>query len=308
MSLKTLEIKMMGTIIRITINHENSENLLENCVKLLNIYERKFSANDDFSELSRINKNAGILATNVDKELFNLIEIGKKYSLLEKSYLNVAIGPIIKLWNIGFFNARKPEDEEIKKSLKLVNPIDIIIDKEESLVYLKKKGMKIDLGSLAKGYIADKIKEYLEIMDVKSALINMGGNIVTLGKAIHSSGDWKIGIQNPKEKRGSHIFRIKLNDMAIATSGIYERKFICNNEEYHHIFDSKTGYPIKTDISSLTIIAKTGLECEIWTTVLFGEKKEKIIEIIEKKNDIEAIIICNNSDIYYTSGIEKYII
>ena len=127
-----------------------------------------------------------------------------------------------------------------------------------------RKRLKIDLGALAKGYIADRIADYLKAENVTSALINLGGNILTFGPALHNPDQkWRIGIQNPKETRNTNLLVLAIRDQSVVTSGIYERTFEIDGKTYHHIFDSQTGYPVSSDLASLTIISSLSVDGEI---------------------------------------------
>ncbi|WP_259761790.1 FAD:protein FMN transferase, partial [Lactococcus lactis] len=147
---------------------------LEIACQLLDIYNKRFSANDSGSELSQINHQAGLKPVQIHPELFELIKIGKKESLSTPSNLNIALGPVTQAWHIGFPDAKLPDSQEIQKLLLLSNPEMIILDEENLTVFLQQKGMIIDLGALAKGYIADQI---IKKINASSILINLGGNV-----------------------------------------------------------------------------------------------------------------------------------
>lgn len=302
-----LNIKLMGTYINITIYDYDNKDIIVEVENLLHHYNLIFSMYDAKAELYNLNKHAFNNEIKVSDDLFNLIEIGKYHSV--NSNLNICIAPIVNLWNIGFSNNRVPDDIEISKALKLTNPNDIILNSSDKSILFKKEGMQIDLGALAKGYIADKIKEYLESKDVKSAIINLGGNIVTLGFAIHRKDlNFRIGLQNPRLPRGNHLLDLAINDMSIVTSGKYERNFKQNNKIYHHILNPKNGYPIETNMASITIISDKSIDGEIWTSKLFAKSYEEIDKELMKYNDLEAIIIYDDNTIEYTKGVEKYIL
>ena len=295
--------RMMGTIVSVTVHHTNSKILLEECFKRLRMYEHRFSANASDSELMQINDNAGVKPVVVHKDLYELISLGVEHSLAENSNLNIAIGPLVQTWRIGFSDANVPTAEKIKEVLEIVNPNLIELNEESLSVYLAKKGMKIDLGALAKGYIADKIKDYLVSQNVDSALINLGGNIVAVGNNIEKMQDWTIGIQNPKEPRGEHLALLSMNDESVVTSGIYERRLEFEGKSYHHIFDSNTGYPMETTLASLTIVSKKSVDGEIWTTRLFGKTPAEIIMQVESTQGIEAILVTEDNKVYPTTGL-----
>ena len=296
-------LRLMGASIHLTIFHEDAQNLLLQSEQLLHLYKNRFSANDADSELMEINLQAGKKAVQVHPELFELIELGKKHSIAANSHLNIAIGPLVQTWRIGFSDAKLPSEEEIQRLLKITNPEEIVLNDSNREVYLSKEGMRIDLGALAKGYIADKLKEFLVEQGVQSGIIDLGGNILTIGENPTYQRPWRIGIQNPLLDRGEHVAVIEVSDASVVTSGIYERQLVVDGKTYHHIFDRTTGYPMETEVASITIVAEKSVDCEIWTTRLFGQNPYDIIEEIEQQPGLEAFVITKNQKMMYTSGI-----
>ena len=296
-------LRLMGASIHLTIFHEDAQNLLLQSEQLLHLYKNRFSANDADSELMEINLQAGKKAVQVHPELFELIELGKKHSIAANSHLNIAIGPLVQTWRIGFSDAKLPSEEEIQRLLKITDPEEIVLNDSNREVYLSKEGMRIDLGALAKGYIADKLKEFLVEQGVQSGIIDLGGNILTIGENPTFHRPWRIGIQNPALDRGEHVAVIEVSDASVVTSGIYERQLVVDGKTYHHIFDRTTGYPMETELVSITIVAEKSVDCEIWTTRLFGQNPYDIIEEIEQQPGLEAFVITKNQKMMYTSGI-----
>ena len=252
----------------------------------------------------KINHQAGKQWVQVHPDLFELIELGKQHSLAQNSHLNITIGPLVQTWRIGFPDAKVPQLEEIKYCLSLIEPTFIKLDSASSSVFLAKEGMKIDLGALAKGYIADKVMEFLKNKGVTSALINLGGNVLTLGINQVSKRPWRIGIQHPKLTRGNNLALLPIVNQSVVTSGIYERTFEKQGQTYHHILDGKTGYPVETDVASLTIVSNRSVDGEIWTTRLFGESPSSILEQVEKEEQIEALGITKEDQLFYSSGLK----
>ena len=296
-------LRLMGASIHLTIFHEDAQNLLLQSEQLLHLYKNRFSANDADSELMEINLQAGKKAVQVHPNLFELIELGKKHSIAANSHLNIAIGPLVQTWRIGFSDAKLPSEEEIQRLLKITNPEEIVLNDSNREVYLSKEGMRIDLGALAKGYIADKLKEFLVEQGVRSGIIDLGGNILTIGENPTFHRPWRIGIQNPALDRGEHVAVVEVSDASVVTSGIYERQLVVDGKTYHHIFDRTTGYPMETELASITIVAEKSVDCEIWTTRLFGQNPYDIIEEIEQQPGLEAFVITKNQKMMYTSGI-----
>ena len=281
----------------------STDQLLNGVFDLLHSYNQRFSANDTNSELMQVNHAAGKHPVPVDPELFELIQIGKEQSLIPASHLNIAIGPLVQTWRIGFADARIPNNTEVTHALSLTDPQLIELDPLSCTVFLAKKGMKLDLGCLAKGYIADKIAEYLKSQNITSALINLGGNIKTIGTNVLTGKPWRIGIQDPQQPRGTNLAVLPICNQSVVTSGTYERKLQVNEHTYHHILDRDTGYPVDTQLASITIISDNSLDGEIWTTRLYGEKPNQLLARVEQEKGIEALIVTTDNRVYYSSGI-----
>ena len=302
-------IHLMGTVIEVSVVHENAKAIISNVEKMLKMYEQRFSANDSGSELGQVNQAAGIQPVSVHPDLFELAQIGKKHSCEAGSLLNIAIGPLVQTWRIGFSDARVPDDEEIQQLLEITNPENIILDPKTQSIYLIKPGMKIDLGALAKGYIADRVIDYLRAEAVTSGLINLGGNLVVIGPAPRrEDGNWRIGIQNPTKKRGDSQVVLKVSNQSVVTSGVYERHLKKESQSYHHILNPETGYPVETDMASLTIVSTQSVDGEIWTTRLFGKPIPYILEQIEQLPGIEGLIITQTGHVLITSGLKEKLV
>lgn len=291
----------MGTVIDLSVEHVSADRILKEVIRRLNVYEHRFSANDSDSELMAVNKYAGIKPVAVHPELYTLIKIGKEHSCATGSHLNIAIGPLVQTWRIGFTDAKVPTQAEIDRLLERTNPQNIVLDDDTHTVFLKEPGMLIDLGALAKGYIADLIMAYLKEQKITSALINLGGNIV----GFKENNYWKIGIQNPVQERNHYLKVLKVEDHSVVTSGIYERQLTDKGKTYHHILNPETGYPMTTDVASLTIYSKRSLDGEIWTTRLYGLNSDEIISKIEELEGIEGLVITKEGHTLYSTGLKK---
>ncbi|WP_041557017.1 FAD:protein FMN transferase [Carnobacterium sp. 17-4] len=299
----------MGTRISLSIVHPEAEKLLEKASHLLTDYEARFSANNLKSDLMTVNQQAGVQPVPVDLDLYELIQIGKDYSLSSNLALNITIGPLVKLWKIGFTGARVPEQKEIEERLKLLDPTDIELDVDKKTVYLTKKGMEIDLGALAKGYFADKLKSFFQNEGVQSGLVDLGGNVLTIGEnPKYEDGYWRVGIQKPSPVRGDLVGAILVKDKSVVTSGVYERSLKVNGKKYHHIFDSTTGYPVENELASVTIVSDKSIDGELWTTQLFMLSPTEAIHYIDNIPGIEALIITKDHDVKMTHGIAPYVV
>ena len=294
--MKEITFQAMGTLILFKVSNETPDAVLETARRMVLDFEHRFSANADDSILADLKRHAGIRPIQVDTDIFQLIKVGKHYSL-QPGFLNIAIGPLVHLWRIGFDDARKPNDAEIQEALRLIKPENIILDEENRTVFLTEPGMYIDLGSLAKGFFADIIKKYFQQQGAQSALINLGGNIVVMGDGPSTAdGSWEVGIQNPDLERGLPIGALKVRNKSVVTSGIYERTANLDGKTYHHIINPRTGYPIDPDIISLTIVSDSSLMGEVLTTQLFGFSP-KIAVATADKTGAQALVINKEKNI-----------
>ncbi|PAV28440.1 thiamine biosynthesis protein ApbE [Virgibacillus profundi] len=308
MAMQTREIHMMGTIIQLSVQQTHANFVLDEVIIRLKEYEKRFSANDSNSELMEVNKNAGIMPVKVNPGLYKLIKIGKKHSTQAGSSLNIAIGPLVQAWRIGFQDANVPSQKAIQSLLSRTNASDIILDDQDQTVFLKHTAMFIDLGALAKGFIADLIIHDLQSMNVPAALINLGGNVMTYGiSPKHEDGYWRIGIQHPFLQQGNYIAVLRALNQSVVTSGIYERSFTMNNQTYHHILDPNTGYPVKTEIAGLTVVSKESVDGEIWTGRLFGKSPRQIINTLDQLKDVAGIVVTKDGELCYSESLNPYI-
>jgi len=294
----------LGTVINLTVAEPATKDDLDAGYQLIQNFEDKLTVNRTESEVMSINDNAGIKAVKVPEDTYGLIKTAVKVSRKNLGF-NVAIGPLVKLWKIGFKGANKPSDADIKQRLKLIDPDRIELNDELQTVFLLDQGMEIDLGGIAKGYIADQIKQLWLKRGVETGIIDLGGNVLLVGPSLHTDQMWNVGVQNPIKPRDVSLGMVHISAKSIGTSGIYERKLILDGHEYHHMFDSKTGYPIKNNLASVTIISDKSIDGEIWSTIGFYQGIEKGRALIEAQPGIEAVFITKELETFATSGLKN---
>lgn len=294
----------LGTKITLSINPPFGKKTLDWSNELIKEFENKLTVNREVSEVMSINYNAGVKPVTVSDATYNLVRIAVMISVKNLGF-NVAIGPLAKLWKIGFDGANKPRDESIKECLRIINPREIELNDEKRSVFLKIKGMELDLGAIAKGYIADQLKQQWLSRDVRTGIIDLGGNILLVGNSVHQDRKWRIGVQNPIKPRHKSIGVLIIDKGSIGTSGIYERKLEVDGIEYHHMFDSNTGYPIKNNLASVTILSDKSIDGEICSTICFYQGIEKGSKLIENETGVEAIFITRDLKIVMTSGVKN---
>lgn len=305
--IKERKIHLLGTHIVLKVFGPFRDSLMDEAVELLHKFNLIFSMYDSNSELFKVNMQASNEKIYLSDDLYSLIKLGYEHSKQKNSMLNILISPLVKAWKIGFNDAKTPNKEEITRALSLTNLDNLVLnDEEKSLIFLE-DNMMIDLGALAKGYIADRLIEFFDSNKAMSSLVNLGGNIKCSGLAYHQlDSKFKFGLQNPKSTRGNHLLTLAINDLSIVTSGTYERYFKNDKGKFHHILDPNTGYPIESYMESITVISKSSVMGEIWTSRLFGQDFEYIGEICKNNKEIEVIVIDKENNIFITPGINKH--
>lgn len=213
------------------------------------------------------------------------------------------IGAVTVLWDITG-TPRVPGREEIDSTLKLIDYNKVHIDGTK--ISLAQSGMKIDLGGIAKGYAADKAAEIYKKHGIKSALLNLGGNVYAYGKR-QDGNDYRIGIRDPLGSEGEIAAVITASDTSVVTSGVYERYFVSNGVTYHHIFDPKTGYPANNGLVSVTIVCKNSMKADGLSTALFVMGLDNGLEFANGQPDIQAVFITKDKRIYITDGLKESI-
>jgi thiamine biosynthesis lipoprotein len=290
----------LGTICTVSLFENGQKDVYTKIFNRLNEIETVMSANElpggGISELGQINKNAGKQAVRVSTELITVLRRALYFAEITDGAFNPAIGPLVKLWGIGTENAHVPDDTAIRTALPLTDYHDVTIDAEHQTVSLKHAGMSLDLGGIAKGYAADEIVKILTGAGIQRAVIDLGGNIYAHGNK-HKKQKWRIGVQNPLLPRGEYLTVEEAADKAIVTSGVYERFLKEKDIRYHHILDTKTGYPAASGILSVTIIAANSADADALSTATFVLGREKSAALLSQFPDTEAVFVSEDTTI-----------
>ena len=297
---------LLGTEIDITAVHGDIDSMkkaMYYSFKEIERIQQVMSVQIDTSEASEINLNAGIAPVKVSKELYSIIERSVDYSEKYKGIFDITIGPISVLW--GFSSDKKinsvPDKNIIDSLIKLVNYKHITLDPADTSVFLINKGMRIDLGGIAKGYAVDRATEVMKKYGMKDFFINAGGDIYVSGMKT-ADQKWSVGIKDPRDVN-KIIANFEVSDIAVGTSGDYERFVIIDGKRYHHIFNTMTGYPVMISQSG-TAFAATAEEAVVLSKVVFITGGE---EYLRSKDftGIMGVIVTENGKIVYDDRLTE---
>ncbi len=296
---------LMDTVVTITVVSDSESKAdesinaafkeLERLDHLLNFFSKE-------SEISRINSLAGIKPARVSKDTYELVKKAIEIAETSDGAYDPTIGPVMTLWD--FHKKMKPSDEDIQKRLPLINYKNVILNKADSSIMLAVKGMLLDPGGIAKGFAADRAVEVLKNNGITAGIVAIAGDIKVIGSKPDRTR-WKVGIRAPRGDRNDLSAVLRLKDMAVSTSGDYERFFIKDGIRYHHLLDPKTGYPVR-DFQSISIVSKEGILSDAMSTAIFILRKEKG-EALIKKLSLKAFIVYENGKISISDNLRGLI-
>lgn len=294
---------LMGTVVTIKIFDKDKEEVLNQVFDRIELLASQITVNEEGSIIDEINENAGLKPVQVPDDIYRLVKAGKDYSGYSGGDFDITIGPLTNLWHIGFPDEKKPTQAEIDEILPFINYRKIELNEEKQTVYLPEQGMMLDLGGIAKGFITDEVVKVLEDNGVKSAIIDLGGNIYVKGK--NASGKpWEVGVQDPFSDRGEMVGKMEETDTSIVTSGIYERYLEVDGVKYHHILSPKTGYSVNNDVAGITIVSDKSFDGDGYSTTIFIKGVDEGLKAVEQMDGMEAIFVTKDKKVYLTSGLK----
>jgi thiamine biosynthesis lipoprotein len=297
-------LKLMGSRFEITAVSADSIlawNSINAAIEEIRRIEKLISSWDPNSQTSKINRNAGIKPVIVDSELFELIKRSKKVSELTGGMFDISFASIDKVWKFDDSMTQIPTEEEIAASVSKISYENIILNEENSTVFLKNEGMKIGFGGIGKGYAANRAKAVMATMGVSHGVVNASGDLITWGKQ-ENGQDWSIAIADPKDK--IKIFGwLNISDQAVVTSGNYENFVEFNGKRYGHIINPKTGMPA-TGTKSVTIICPDVELADALATAVFILGENEGVELINQLNGIECLFINDEDEIITSKNLK----
>jgi FAD:protein FMN transferase len=255
------------------------------------------------SEISRINRSAGVRSEKVSFDTYEVLSRAIEFSELCSGCFDATIAPLVNLWKIDRGSFTEPDETSIRQVLPLVNYRDILLDPWEMTAGLWQPGQSIDLGGIGKGYAADKILKIYEEYGISSAYSNLGANVVSVGNKPDGS-PWQVGIQHPRSE-DRVIGSVAVTSQTVVTSGDYQRYQIdSEGKRRHHILDPKTGYPTESGLISVSIIADRSVAADALSTILFVTGMEKGLPILRRFPGTEAVLVDSNGQVYVTKGLK----
>lgn len=277
------------TVVTVTL-YDGEDGLMDEIMAACARYEQLLSKTIEGSDVDRINKAGGESVT-VDAETWEILRRAKEISRITEGAFAVTIAPLTAMWDFTGGTQRMPTDEERLAALPLVDDSAIILG-EGNTVTLP-KGVQIDLGGIAKGYIADKVAEMVKDR-ASGAVLSLGGNVYVLGHKPDGTV-FNVGIQDPDGP--SPIAVVSTTDISVVTSGIYERQFEKDGVIYHHILDPKTGLPSQSDLSSATIVARSSMDADALATALIVLGREKALQLMQEQG-IQGVLITRDRQVF----------
>ena len=291
----------LDTVITLTAYVEDVQ-VLKDALKVCGEYERRLSRTIEGSDVWKLNHAEG-MPVEVSGDTLKILDAARQVSELSGGAFDVTIAPVSTQWDFTSGAKVVPDADAIAEAVRKVDFTKIEVDGDKVTL---PAGMMIDLGGIAKGYIADAVKEYLAGRGVESAILSFGGNIVAIGEKPGGT-PWKVGIQDIDKPTGEYML-VALNfGGSTVTSGIYERGFEVDGVYYHHILDTSTGWPVQNELASVTIFSESSMWGDALATAAFALGTEKGMELIEGIDGVEAVFIARDRTPTYTSGAGEYI-
>jgi len=286
----------MDTIMSIKAWGRDAEPAVEAAQAEVERLEQQLSVTLEGSEIYTLNQDG---EAQVSEETLGLIQSALEIGVETGGAEDITLYPISRLWGFTTDQFRIPTDGEIQETLLLTGPEHIHISGNDIQL---DEGTELDLGSIAKGYAADRILEIFESYQVTGGILSLGGNVATYGRK-ENGGDWSVGIQDPDDAEG-YVGVLSVGDKSLTTAGTYQRYFEENGTRYCHIFDPATGYPADSDLKSVTIVSDSGILSDGIDTPLLIMGLDKAVEFWRSCDNFEVVMIDSDGSIYVTQGLQ----
>ena len=288
---------LLDTFVSVTL-YDGGEEQAQGALDLCRSYEAVFSRADPDSELYRLNHRE---ISQVSDDLAAVIALGLSYAARTGGAFDITTGSVTSLWDFSAETPQVPDPAAVAEGLAHVGWEKVSVT--GNTVTFTDPETVIDLGAIAKGYIADQMADYLRGEGVTSAIIDLGGNLYCLGTK-PGGAPFQVGVQYPYEDRQTVIGSLPASDLSVVTSGVYERCFTADGKLYHHILDTATGYPVENDLLSVTIVSAASVDGDALSTACFALGLEAGAALIEGTEGVEAVFVTDDFSTHITSGLE----
>ena len=300
----------LNTVVTVTIydlEGKKAEAIIDKALKLCDKYEKIFSRTLPESEIYELNH--GTLPQEdgyylLSEECAKLIAKGLYYSELSDGAFDITIEPLSSLWDFTSGEKQIPDPQTLVEAQKHVGYEKVEL--KGNKIRFQEDGMGLELGAIAKGYIADKIKEFLISEGVESAVIDLGGNVLCIG-ARPDGEAFRVGIQKPFADRNETVATAGIRDRSVVSSGIYERYFEKDGKLYHHILNPKSGYPYENGLVAVTVLSEQSVDGDGLSTACFALGLEKGLKLIEQTPDTEAVFITEDGEMHFSKGFPEVV-
>ncbi|WP_312431654.1 FAD:protein FMN transferase [Lacrimispora sp.] len=297
---------MLNTFVTVTLYDKDDPKILSDCLDLCLSYENIFSKTIEGSEVYKLNhRPASENTMTVSPDVEALISKSLYYSQKSDGAFDITVEPLSSLWDFTATDPVVPPDAKIQEARKKIDYRNLKLE-GNTLTFLS-PDTSLDFGAIAKGYIADRMKDFLIEQGVKSAVINLGGNVLCVGQKPDGT-PFKIGLQKPYADRNETIDIMNINDMSVVSSGVYERHFVKDGVNYHHILNPGDGYPYDNGLVSVTILSELSADGDALSTTCFSLGLKKGMELLDSADGVYGVFITEDGEVYYSKGAREFLV
>ncbi len=302
----TSEEFLMDTFVTQRTSGNDAENTIQSVNNLLQNLEQTYSLYLPESEISKVNAGAGLGPVEVSEEVFDVIRRSLELSSKTDGVFDVTIAPLVKLWGITSAQPKVPSADEISNALSYIGWEQVTLDEENHTVSLSRPGVSLDLGAIVKGYAAEQCRTIYQEADITGGLLSLGGTVVAVGTRPDGT-PFQIGIRDPQGSANDIFGVLSGEDRVIATSGGYERYFEEDGKRYEHILDPRTGYPVETDLISVTAVSEDGLLADFLSTALYMLGSQTVMDNLNR-SEFSVIAVTEEGRILISDDLKEHFI
>ena len=294
----------LDTSVTVTLYDHQKQDILDHCFSMIRAYENEFSKTIEGSEVYKLNhRENGTGTFSISDDLADVLSEALHFSEISDGAYDVTIEPASTLWNFSGNPGKVPDKADIAAAAAKIDYRNLKLEGDQ-LTFLS-PDTTIDLGSIAKGYIADRLKAYLESTGVRSAIINLGGNVLCVGE--NGRKPFVVGIQKPFADHSTVYATLNIDGQSVVSSGVYERHFVVDGVNYHHILDPKTGWPVENGLVQVTIVSDRSVDGDALSTTCFALGTEKGKALIESMDGVYGFFMDDQYQVTYTKGADALI-